>query len=677
MNRVTWRNILCMGDAGPSTDPDTKVEAPLDSSQMGNVVSTIEGMSSRDRLAFMASFIRFMLELAHQVSVAMITEGPHADNHMSVDEEEFNLMQRTLDTNTLVDKARATFGNLQKELETDTRHRHQRAQQLIRQLRDRWGVNLPKSGSDEIQNLLAMLIVYMDESYDDREEKPDVGDDEWATRWSQRLHGYIEGLLEMVETAVALPNHPPSTPLDLDTQTSFGSGLDSATTATASSSCPTALHAGGVPLVTPSSALARLEQEAAALQSQEDRALEQEMQRHQGKRARAQVNISVSSGASTSRARLHIPSPPPGVPLQVQTQLQLHDEGEDADDTDLMQRSTRPTRPLINALQPGAQRRVLRRLHENLLNRVGLLLREVHAVLREYGDVVAMQEERPADCVPGTPTTEWGSDDALAEQLAHVYLQDLQDRVDNLLLMELDVDIGDLLTQLLNMYTCLNLPEEQERRARLQPSVGRGTEGQILNYVNQVEDETRHFLLGRDPSLRDDIRRDFVITLIGGMQNVAAQLFALLHLVGHHLPQPFAIADASSTPRTMGRSYGRDVLHYLAQAFGEDLTEGLGNTHFGVTEILPFIPAVGAATQAMIFLEDGQYALDNMSSPDQEDSPNDAINQEIREAIRQSRIAGGCLPDDDGDGHHSEQLGGATGSTPPGIEPFPLLPRLG
>ena len=110
-----------------------------------------------------------------------------------------------------------------------------------------------------------------------------------------------------------------------------------------------------------------------------------------------------------------------------------------------------------------------------------------------------------------------------------------------------------------------------------------------------------------------------------------------------------------------------DVLHYLAQAFGEDLTEGLGNTHFGVTEILPFIPAVGvAATQAMVFLEDGQFVLGNMSSPDREESPNDEINQEIQEAIRQSRIAGGCLPDDDGDGHNSDQLGGATGLTPPG-----------
>ena len=98
-----------MEDTGPCQELNASSPTPLDAAQMGNVLSTIEGMGTTERLMFMTSMIRFAMEMILQISVAMTTDSPGEDIHL--DEDNLMLMQTA---SILRDKARKTFFSLHK-----------------------------------------------------------------------------------------------------------------------------------------------------------------------------------------------------------------------------------------------------------------------------------------------------------------------------------------------------------------------------------------------------------------------------------------------------------------------------------------------------------------------------------------------------------------------------------
>ena len=79
MNRHTWRNLLCLSDEGPGTDVTRHLSVPLPSEAMENVLETVHNMPTEHRVAFLASLLRFLLEVAQQISEVVVTNDVNAD----------------------------------------------------------------------------------------------------------------------------------------------------------------------------------------------------------------------------------------------------------------------------------------------------------------------------------------------------------------------------------------------------------------------------------------------------------------------------------------------------------------------------------------------------------------------------------------------------------------------
>ena len=73
MNRVMWRSLLRMDtDADPGTEPRKIMGAPLNASQLRDVLQTTRSMEPDAKIAMLTGFLRFVLELAQQVCQTMI-----------------------------------------------------------------------------------------------------------------------------------------------------------------------------------------------------------------------------------------------------------------------------------------------------------------------------------------------------------------------------------------------------------------------------------------------------------------------------------------------------------------------------------------------------------------------------------------------------------------------------
>ena len=114
--------------------------------------------------------------------------------------------------------------------------------------------------------------------------------------------------------------------------------------------------------------------------------------------------------------------------------------------------------------------------------------------------------------------------------------------------------------------------------------------------------------------------------------------------------------------------------------FAINFAEGIQDFSFGVADLLPYIPALSSSvTQAMIFLEDGQYDLDDLSpsptsGPDERAEKEEGASEEaqIRQAMTASRHHYlTTLEDahDQAEANPLTQVGGAVGSASPTVTP--------
>ena len=73
MSRVMWRSLLHMDtDANPGTEPRRILGAPLNASQLRDVLQTTRSMQADAKIAMLTGFLRFVLELAQQVFQTMV-----------------------------------------------------------------------------------------------------------------------------------------------------------------------------------------------------------------------------------------------------------------------------------------------------------------------------------------------------------------------------------------------------------------------------------------------------------------------------------------------------------------------------------------------------------------------------------------------------------------------------
>ena len=144
-----------MSEEGPCQDLDAPIESPLDESQLQNIQATVEDMTAADRVRFMTSFMRFLLELAHQVGVALSADLPNGTLQNAHHDDDVTTLMQVPDS--VMDKTRVLTESLHQDLETMQRHRRQKVQALRREIRATHGDNLHLTSTEEIQNLLAML----------------------------------------------------------------------------------------------------------------------------------------------------------------------------------------------------------------------------------------------------------------------------------------------------------------------------------------------------------------------------------------------------------------------------------------------------------------------------------------------------------------------------------------
>ena len=591
MNRVTWRNLLCMNDSAPSHDEESVVNFPLDHNQMTNIISTIEGMMAQERLLFMCSLVRFVLEMMHQISIAMATDAqppPHDDPP----EDDDNVMM--MQTNgLLLASARMKFNAVHHDLEKIAAHRRQRARALLHAIEQTWGPHLHQAISTDIQGLLAVLTVHAHESADDAGEPVTTNDDIWARRWLEDLRLVINDVLRLPAPAV--------NDSIVEVQESVTSGQ---------SSCGVAL--------TSNSQITLERERAAALQDEENATLQHAMSSGTKRVKRTQVDIVIQTGASTTRTRLHVPELTPNSSLQLQLGIStvLMDIPEDTDTSALMQTNIGAPCPLLRLLTPHARRRVLQRVLRDLRVLIGRKLRECITLLREQHEISQILGETPVT-EDGTTTNDTAEHTFVAD-IADLHIQHLQALMEHCFNPPCEVDVDDILHQMMGLQGQVDRSTQRPhaRHDELARQRCLGTETQTHKIANRILDDVQEYLYQYEGTDRADLLRDMVATLINEVQTTAAKQLTLLHLVGHYLPQPYAMSETSSTTRMQGRSYAREIIDTINQPFAVDAPLVLGNGPFGVSDILNLIPTLScAATQSMIFLEDGQYDLEDITTP--------------------------------------------------------------
>ena len=109
MNRHTWRSLLGL-DEGPGTNLSQHLSVPLPSEAMENVLETVHGMPPDHTLTCLASLLRFLLEVAQQISEVVVTNNIHADPNVIVEGDGNMMVQLSAKTTT---RARLQFQALQ------------------------------------------------------------------------------------------------------------------------------------------------------------------------------------------------------------------------------------------------------------------------------------------------------------------------------------------------------------------------------------------------------------------------------------------------------------------------------------------------------------------------------------------------------------------------------------
>ena len=182
------------------------LEWPLPNYCVQNVAATCSSMTVQERLSFMASFIRCLLEAAQQVSEVVVPGEVPAG--MGDADAGVSLVQ----TAATLQRVRLGFQEIQHSLDQCMDASGRRARLLHRRVVNRY-YDMPATDiPSEVHALQAMLVVYMGE---DAAERPDEMDIQWINRWWRTI---VAGLDELDANA-GLPLHPQSDegPVDLDT----------------------------------------------------------------------------------------------------------------------------------------------------------------------------------------------------------------------------------------------------------------------------------------------------------------------------------------------------------------------------------------------------------------------------------------------------------------------------
>ena len=159
--------------------------------------------------------------------------------------------------------------------------------------------------------------------------------------------------------------------------------------------------------------------------------------------------------------------------------------------------------------------------------------------------------------------------------------------------------------------------------------------------------------------------RDYVATLVGGLQCTAAKAMVVVLLLAHHLPQPWPQCDTTSQARSRGRNFALDIMAGLDETFMANPVQDLHERPSGVQETVPLLPALSPLTMEIItFLEDADYLLDNTSVDDANDDAQEEIQDSLDRDVIQAMVESRAVQDTGLPAPTSTtQYGGSTCST--------------
>ena len=338
MNRHTWRNLLCLSDEGPGTDVTRHLSVPLPSEAMENVLETVHNMPTEHRVAFLASLLRFLLEVAQQISEVVVTNDVNADpNHITEDDVTM-LVQLS---STVASRARLQFQALQQSLDKEG-HQASHKAAIIRARIKQYFSGLLDEVPAEIHELDAMLLTYEAETSPCNAPRIEAEGSQWIQVWWMQLERTFAVINS--EAGLQVPPLPCNAPaaIDLDTPPQAEATRDERD-----------LHDLRLQEQQAAEEEERLlemvkafeeQQRARHAQEQDDKAMAEALAEKVDKRRRLQLNVTVSTSSSsgTSRARLHLPNLTEGEEANIHLKLTRKPaEGQDLaveDATSLMQR---------------------------------------------------------------------------------------------------------------------------------------------------------------------------------------------------------------------------------------------------------------------------------------------------------------------------------------------------
>ena len=599
LNRLTWRSMLNMGQDPPGTMRTRMMAAPLDSDQLGNILQTTANMPAEDKLALMAGFARFVVEMVQQVfqSVMQNQIHPRVDCTEEEDLDTTMMMQSDMHVHRQ-SQLRTQFTLLQGALELQPEQTVNRADAIRRRLEERYQGYLQwEHWNGDIQEGHAMLVGICDQSGPGLMEPANDEDREFVTQWWRkllpllqnldRLHYMLEGThlapaLEGPEPPVLLDDTPvndTNITLDLeDTRDQYDAELrlDEAEAERQANDYVTT-------------------RDRSDAKTWDDWAMADEMGKS-SKKPRRRLILELQSlqpGSSSSSTSISVPLPDPPQHVAVSLRLSVANNNTDAEDDGVGLVQTRqgfwegPLPPLLRALPDQLRLRVL-----------DLLRRRVR--VRWSGVQTLLQQEPAPDAIPAV----MAPDDL--EQVAS-YMVEILDP----LLCDNDLEVGGP-----ESYTDMDLLTMAHPHLPVQGVAG--AEGANVDYnADFVENRLDDFLMELGVPYRFQGQRHIVATLVQLIQGHIAQLRVALALLSRRIPQPRVrdedLAISSTTATELRRLLHALLLQLRPAPPSWPLTDPID-----FDAVIPHCgPASSLAISIMQFLENGLYDIhDDISEAD-------------------------------------------------------------
>ena len=593
-----------MQEDNPGTQEDEYLDRPVDAIASQNILATVETLTAAERVAFLGSFLRFMLELAQQVNEIFVTghSSPSADDGSTG----LMLMQQGL---ALESRLRITMGMVKDALDKETQFRQHRAAGLRQMVTKEMAASDPQQLA-ELAELEAVLVVYSEEGEQESMQGSANEVAEWIRLWTERLRAAIR---------------PPSssstrcdpTPIDLDTPTELGGPRDNESQHN--------MELYEQECAKEEADILRLveefeREEAAKLhRAKEQREFQEELDRPRTTDKRMRVNITMGSNGASTSTSMHLPFLAEGMQATITMRFSVTEQrmatqhSHEPDEVDLMQSgmSSKPShveqiRRLLQGIHPHIRARVVQKLRLMLVRRLrhGLLQGTRLVQLLHSGVLGDEGEGEPSDVetetVDNMASFLFQNLDFLNpdQEETEVEGEDLEG-----LVQELQQGLASATGSTTGSAGSMNVTI-----AAIPPVHGRDHE--ILQVVEGLL-ETLNALLNKAEIIEDylEVRRAVVVQMVEYLQSSAARTLAALAMVHHLLPQP------NCPPHKRHTQTGCDIMNYLEGrlmvSFQPNVMTELGDAPFGQQEVAALLPALQSlVVETLGFLDSERFSND-------------------------------------------------------------------